>query len=120
MFSRKQVPAKSYVSKYKDWSLSFLVPSDVGPVSDTIRFVNGEFTASLEDEQEHIEALAQFGPTGAVYFKPSPRVAIEATAVSLRAVAVKAAGAAKAAEDALAAWDKANAPAKAPAPAAAV
>ncbi len=112
MDERKKVASKTYVSKYKDLSFSFIVDVVNGDkVSDTIRFVNGEFSTVLQDEQEHLEGSALFG-NGAVWVKPSPRLALESAAVSLRAAAVKAGGAAKAAEDALAAFDKAAAPVK--------
>jgi hypothetical protein len=101
MPDRKKVAPKSYLSKYPAFSCSFMVDDgDGGKVSDTIRFVAGEYTTDFEDEQKHLDAMAF------VTAKPSPRVALVASATALGAAAVKAKAAAKDAEDALAAFDK--------------
>ncbi len=97
---RAEAAPKTYVSKYKDLSLSF--PIQNGGI-DTMRFVNGEFTTKFVDEQEHIEGLpASHGIT----VKPSERATLEAKAKHLREVADAADAEAEAAEDALAALDK--------------
>lgn len=103
MPERKKVSSKTYLSRYPSQSFSFVPDGDIH--SDTIMFVGGEFTTNLADEQEHIESRDQF-KHGIITVKPSPRVALEASAKALRAAAVKANAEAKAAEDALAALDK--------------
>jgi hypothetical protein len=104
--ARKNVVAKTYLCKYKDWSCSFMVAGDDGEkVSDTILFVGGEFSTDFLDEQKHLEALPQFS-SGIITLKPSPIAALESKALALRAAAVKANAEAKDAESALAAMDK--------------
>jgi hypothetical protein len=100
---RKKVAPKTYLCRYPAFSCSFMVEGDDGEkVSDTIRFIGGEFTTDFEDEQKHLEALTSV----IITVKPSPRTALEAKAKDLRAAAVKANAVAKEAEDALAALDK--------------
>ena len=106
MPKREEAESKTYLSSYKDLSLSFPLPN--GGL-DTLRFINGEFTTVFVDEQEHIEGLPQFA-SQVISVKPSPRVALEAKAVSLRAAAVEANAVAKAAEDAVKALDEKPSP----------
>ena len=100
MADRAKVAPKTYVSKYASFSSSFMVGEGAERVSDTIRFVGGEFTTAFKDEQEHLEGLPM------VSVKPDAKVALAAKAKDLRAAAVKANALAKDAEDALAALDK--------------
>lgn len=109
---RKKVPSKTYLARLAAPSFSFIPEGELH--SDTILFINHEFTSDLADEQVFLESRDAF-KNGSITVKPSPRAALEASAVALRAVAVKAAREAKAAEEALVAYDKANAPVKSPA-----
>lgn len=99
--SRRKLDEKSYVSRYKDLSISFPMDNDR---TGTVRFVNGELSTVFADAQEHIEGMDQF-QTGIIAIKPSPKQAAVAKAQALRAIAVKAHAEAKAAEAIAAGFD---------------
>lgn len=108
MPERKKVAPKTYVSRLAAPSFSFIPEGETA--SDTIRFIAGEFTTELEDEQKFIESRDGF-KTGVIWVKPSVRSVLVAAVAAAKNAAASASTDLSVATKALADYDEAQKPA---------